>query len=117
MQKKYIAICLASFVVALSILIIFKQSYIPFLQGPKVFNIYDAPSAKKELGFPATNPQFIAKIASVKSKSLNQQSISIFTLNKKKTLFQRHFYDDLFFGNTLTYVVSSKSASFIQKGS
>jgi hypothetical protein len=90
----------------------------PKPQEPKVYNIYEQPSAKKTISFPADHPQFTAEVSTVKTKSIDQTSILVYQFgDKKKTpVFKRHFYDDVFHGANLTYSIASDAASFSQTG-
>lgn len=117
-MKKYnkwllIIICLIFILVLVSIAIRFF-----FYPSRNVYNIFDQPNVKTDVRFPASNPQFMAEIATVKTRSINQQSIKIYKIsdNKKAAIFQRFFYDDAFHGNNLVYTIYPDSASFLQNG-
>jgi hypothetical protein len=89
----------------------------PTAQKPNVYNIYEQPSVKQTTRFPADKPQFVAQTSTVKTKTINQSGITISTISDTKSpVFKRHFYDDFFHGDTLTYSTASDAAAITQTG-
>ncbi len=126
-QKRYIV--LSS--ILLILLIIVGLSCFPLYQNrrrffPRLFplktgdiQVFGKPNAKADVVFPATKPAFSVTLSSLKSPSLQQQSVIIYGSgdSKKTPVFQRQFYADGFRGKTLTYSFASDAASFRQSGS
>src|SRR6266487_1566550 len=81
-------------------------------------NIFGKPNTKNVFKFPLNNPQFNAKVSAIKSKSLMQQSVTIYPLvgNTQAPVFQRNYYDDGFHGKVLSYYFASESATIRQSG-
>src|SRR6266446_1929244 len=124
-RRRYvILLCFVIFLLvlgALGVVYINRKAFFPSWYAPKKFtgNIFGKPNAKADYEFPANKPEFVAKTSSIKSPSLEQQSVTVYKIvdEKKTPVFQRQFYADGFRGKVLTYSVASDSASIRQSGS
>lgn len=114
-------LCLVILIGTLSVLYVHRKTFFPFWFGPKKYTgqIFGKPNGKAETNFPKDNPQFKAKMDTLKSSTLNQQSINVFSINKTNDspIFSRNFYADGFRGKVLTYSFPSNSATIQQSGS
>ncbi len=106
--------------VLLAAFFIYKWKFAPspkVIEKKKVINVFGKPNVTASNMFPENKPLFTTDIASIKSSTLLQQSVKIYTLtDKKNPVFERPYYADGFRGKSLTYIFSKDSPSFIQEG-